>query len=309
MFGKRYVHDLIERSAENPADRRRFLKSATAAGLGMIGASVAGPAATAASASAHDANSISDSAILNFALNLEYLEGEFYSFAVHGHGLPGNLTHGTGRRGPVIGGRAVPFKTRSIRQFAAEIAHDEFDHVRFLHAALGSAAVARPTINIKQSFTAVAIAAGLIKPGQTFDVYANENNFLQGAFIFEDVGVTAFKGAAPLIANKTFLSAAAGMLAVEAYHAATIRSVLFDRDLARQANAISAARDSLDGPSDDDQGITLNGRANIVPADSNSVAFGRTPGRVLNVVYLTPKKASRGGFYPDGVNGQIHTSS
>jgi hypothetical protein len=209
----------------------------------------------------------------------------------------------------VIGGRAVPFKTRSIRQFAAEIAHDEFDHVRFLHAALGSAAVARPTINIKQSFTAVAIAAGLIGPGQRFDVYANENNFLQGAFIFEDVGVTAFKGAAPLISNKTFLSAAAGMLAVEAYHAATIRSVLFDRDLARQANAISAARDSLDGPSDDDQGITVNGRANIVPADSNSVAFGRTPGRVLNVVYLTPKKASHGGFYPDGVNGQIHTSS
>jgi hypothetical protein len=309
MFGKRYVHDLIERSAENPADRRRFLKSATAAGLGMVGVGVAGSAATAASAAAQDANSISDSAILNFALNLEYLEGEFYSFAVHGHGLPGSLTHGTGRRGPVIGGRAVPFKSRAIRQFAAEIAHDEFDHVRFLHAALGSAAVARPTINIKQSFTAVAIAAGLIKPGQTFDVYANENNFLQGAFIFEDVGVTAFKGAAPLISNKTFLSAAAGMLAVEAYHAATIRSVLFDRDLARQANAISAARDSLDGPSDDDQGITVHGRANIVPADSNSVAFGRVPGRVLNVVYLTPKKASHGGFYPDGVNGQIHTSS
>ena len=44
MFGKRYVHDLIDRSAENPADRRRFLTSATAAGLGMIGASVAGPA-------------------------------------------------------------------------------------------------------------------------------------------------------------------------------------------------------------------------------------------------------------------------
>ena len=85
--------------------------------------------------------------------------------------------------------------------------------------------------------------------------------------------------------------------------------MLFDRDLARQANAISAAGDSLDGRSDDDQGITVNGMANIVPADSNSVAFGRTPGRVLNVVYLTPKEASRGGFYPDGVNGQIHTSS
>src|SRR3954449_3038170 len=70
MFGKRYVRDLIERSAENPADRRRFLKSATAAGLGMVGVGMAGSAATAAAAtataSAHDANSISDSAILNF---------------------------------------------------------------------------------------------------------------------------------------------------------------------------------------------------------------------------------------------------
>lgn len=309
MFGKRYVRDLINRSAENPEDRRQFLKCASAAGLGLVGADMLNSVATASSASAADANAISDSAIFNFALNLEYLEGEFYSFAVHGHGLPENLTFGRGPRGPVEGGHKVHFRTKSIRQFAAEIAGDELAHTRFVRSVLGRAAVARPTINLRESFSAAAVAAGLIKPGQKFDVFANDNNFLLGAFIFEDVGVTAFKGAAPLITNKAFLSAAAGILAVEAYHAATIRTELFERGLAPQANAISAARNRLDGPADDDQGITLNGTANIVPADSNSIAFGRTPGRVLNIVYLTPKVATSGGFYPNGVNGQIHTSS
>jgi hypothetical protein len=308
VFGRKYVGKLIDRSAENPADRRQFMKTASAAGLGLVGASfLAGMEAPSASAAA-ESNKISDGAILNFALNLEYLEAEFYSYAVYGSGLPSNLTYGKGRRGPVEGGRAVPFKSKGIKQFATEIAKDEYEHVRFLRGALGGAAVARPEINIKSSFSAAATAAGLIKPGQHFDVFANEDNFLLGAFIFEDVGVTAYKGAAPLISNRTYLGAAAGILAVEAYHAANIRTVLYDRGLAAAANAISNARDSLDGPTDDDQGIIVNGKANIVPADSNGLAFGRSPGQVLNIVYLTPKVANSGGFYPHGVNGQLHTS-
>ena len=310
MFGKNYVADLIDRSAENPADRRRFLKTASATGLGLVGAGLlAGVEATSASASTDSSNAISDSAILNFALNLEYLEAQFYSHAVYGYGLPGNMTSGKGTHGSVQGGHEVPFKTSSIRQFATEIAKDEREHVAFLRSALGSAAVAQPEININSAFTAAATAAGLIKKGQTFNVYANENNFLLGAFIFEDVGVTAYKGAAPLISNKTYLGAAAGILAVEAYHAANIRTVLYNRGLAKDANAISAARDSLDGSSHDDQGVTVGGQANIVPADSNGLAFGRTPGQVLNVVYLTPKAATSGGFYPHGVNGQLHASA
>ncbi|HEX3752001.1 MAG TPA: ferritin-like domain-containing protein, partial [Streptosporangiaceae bacterium] len=116
MFGKKYVADLIDRSAENPDDRRRFLKTASATGLGLVGAGLlAGVEATSASASTDSSNAISDSAILNFALNLEYLEAEFYSHAVYGYGLPSSMTSGKGSRGSVQGGHEVPFKTSSIR--------------------------------------------------------------------------------------------------------------------------------------------------------------------------------------------------
>jgi hypothetical protein len=303
MFGKATVVDMIERSAENDADRRNFLKTAGLAGLGVVGA---GAATTLGAGSAVAAPS--DGAVLNFALNLEYLEAEFYAHAVYGRGLPESITTGKGRRGGVIGGRQVNFKSKAVRSYAREIAADEINHVKFLRSALGSAKVARPKIDIKKSFTAAARAAGLIGPKQTFDPYANENNFLLAAFIFEDVGVTAYKGAAPLISNKTFLEAAAGILAVEAYHAGIIRTNLYAKGLVMAARRISWARDSLDGKSDLDQGIGRMKRANLVPTDRNSIAFSRTAGEVLNVVYLTPERSRKGGFFPNGVNGSINTS-
>jgi ferritin-like protein len=246
--------------------------------------------------------------VLNFALNLEYLEAEFYSFAVCGHGLPGSMTGGSGDPGGVQGGHAVPFKTRAVREFATEIARDEYEHVAFLRKALGRAAVAQPEINLASSFTAAARAAGLIRPNQTFSPFTNENDFLLGAFLFEDVGVTAYKGAAPLISNKTYLEAAAGILAVEAYHAGIVRTNLYAKDLMAAVKAISAARDSLDGKSNDDQGIGGPRHANLVPTDGNSIVYSRSADRVLNIVYLTPKRATKVGFYPKGVNGAINTS-
>ncbi|WP_257927415.1 ferritin-like domain-containing protein, partial [Amycolatopsis iheyensis] len=286
MFGKRFAASMITRSAENDQDRRRFLKAAGMTGLGVVGAGALGglTAGTASAATARPTEAaaaasaeVSDGAVLNFALNLEYLEAEFYLHATTGRGLADSMTTGTGTRGGVTGGRAVRFETRAARQYAQEIASDEKAHVQFLRSALGSAAVSRPAIDLQSSFTAAAQAAGLVKPGHSFDAFACEENFLLAAFLFEDVGVTAYKGAAPLISNKTYLEAAAGILAVEAYHAGNIRSALYQRGDGKATVKLSNARDSLDGPTDDDQGvIDSHGQANIVPTDANGIAYSRS---------------------------------
>ena len=317
MFDEKFITTAIKRSAETTVDRRRLLSMAGIAGVGAAAALVAsaGPAAADENhPEAPEGGGLSDASILNFALNLEYLEAEFYLRATTGVGLPASMTTGTGRRGEVSGGKPVPFTPGGpIQKFANEIAKDEKEHVAFLRSALGGAAVSRPAISLDASFTAAAMAAGLITQGQTFDPYANELNFLFAAFIFEDVGVTAYKGAAPFIANKTYLSAAAGILAVEAYHAAIIRTTLYSEGIQTPAvyadvQKISDARDSLDGASDDDQGIGTAALSNLVPTDANAIAFGRTPGRVLNIVYLNPNVVHAGGFFPHGVNGPINTS-
>ncbi len=132
-----------------------------------------------------------------------------------------------------------------------------------------------------------------------------------GGYLFEDVGITAYKGAAALIDDDDLLEAAAGILAVEAYHMGSLRWILYRRgERARlTANAISDARDTLDGPADLDQGLTTAAsplRANIVPADEAGRAYSRTPQQVLNIVYMTSGRNVRsGGFFPNGVNGAI----
>ena len=304
---------VLEAREKRREGRRDFFRMAAAAAVATpLALTIGGKPLSAQTAP-------SDGDILNFALNLEYLEAQFYVFAVTGAGLSNDLLTGTGARGEATGGRAVVFQDPQVQQYAREIANDEREHVRFLRTALGGTAVAQPTIDIGVSpngaFSNAARAAGLIGPGQSFDPYADDNNFLLAAYIFEDVGVTAYKGASPLITNKTFLEAAAGILAVEAYHAALIRTVLFRKGIQTPAlidatEAISDARDRLDGASDIDQGIRPRGdQSNIAPLDANGLAYSRTAGQVLNIVYLNRMAVTAGGFFPNGVNGPIRTSA
>jgi len=65
---------------------------------------------------------------------------------------------------------------------------------------------------------------------------------------------------------------------------------------------ISDVRDAVHGPDDLDQPIFVDGTVNIVPTDSNGLAYSRAPQQVLNIVYLNPNRMP-GGFFPNGLNG------
>jgi hypothetical protein len=321
--------ETLHSAAQRRAARRLFFRNTAGITAGVIGGGILGACgggggsspAAAQSAPAPAAGAPTDPEILNFALNLEYLEASFYHFAVYGTGLTASMQTGLGTQGTVTGGSQVPFDNPIVAAYAKEIAQDELDHVNFLRTALGASAVALPNINISGtdpagSFSTAARAAGIISAGQTFNPYESDINFLLGAFIFEDVGVTAYKGAAPYITNKTYLEAAAGILAAEAYHAGLVRTVLYSMGVQTpqvftDVQDISNLRNALDHNGMDDQGVQGADASvsNIVPLDSNGLAYSRTTGHVLNIVYGTTAAATSGLFFPNGVNGSINASS
>lgn len=256
----------------NAADRRSFLKGAGFAGLSLAGAAMIGSKFV--NEPKVEAATYSDADILNFALNLEYLEAEFYVMASYGTTLVGlGVISSSDETGPTTGGNKVPnFASSPYATMATALRNHEVDHVLYLRSALGSAAVKKPAINLN------ALGFG----------FMNVYNFLKLARIFEDVGVSAYLGAAPSISSSAYLAAAGAILSTEAFHSGAIRQACV------MNNVVSPAVDSMDVPPT---------AQNYFDVDKNALAIPRTPSEVLKIVY--GGGSTSGGFFPQGVNGGI----
>jgi hypothetical protein len=331
----------LDTLVDKALSRRSFLAAAgaVAATTAMAGCSDDGTVTT-------STGQYSDADVLNYALNLEYLEAEFYLRAATGSGLAAaDTTPGSASTyqtvGSVIPGSAgaVPGLSSAQQALLNEIAYEEQEHVRFLRSALGTAAVPRPALDLSffgplaytAGFTPTAAGAGSFNPFSSFD------NFLVGAYVFEDVGVTAYSGAAPMISaagvTAGYLTAAGGILAVEAYHAAFIRTSLTARAIAAgtasaypylgYANQIAALRATLTvgnsaAPSSTGSvetlltlPATISSPSAIVPCSpTTGVGFLRTVNQVLHIVYGSGTVGAKGGgFFPNGVNSIFATTT
>ena len=260
-------------------NRRKFLKV-----LGVATAAVGAMGVITPSAEAQTSTEVE---VLNFALNLEYLESEFYTWGQYGYGIE-NL--GIGVSGvasgsnPASGGYTqngvqCDFSNSLVfsQAITQEIGVDERAHVTLLRSFLGSAAIAKPNINLNP--------LGL--PINT------ENGFLTLSRIFEDVGVSAYGGAAYLLTTPLVIQTAARILGTESQHVSTIRT-----QIARLAIATTPldGADLIPPPSGpQDQYLSVN-PANGLPAI-------RSVGEVLYLAYGSQVGVKQGGFFPTGING------
>ena len=230
--------------------------------------------------------------ILNLALNLEYLEAEFYthvttgksitSFGIGINGRANGANPTTG--GTTVGSKKVNFSEDEafLHDIAAQIGADERAHVVLLRGALGSSAVAMPNIDL-----------GAL--GFGFD---NHSDFLRAARILEDIGVTAYSGAAGLLKTPDLLTAAC-LLGAEAEHAAAIRT-----QIARLKIPTTALDDvDLVPPPSGEARQVLSIKV------SDGLIAARTAGQVLYLAFGGKAGARQGGFFPTGLNGTIVSST
>jgi rubrerythrin len=123
--------------------------------------------------------------VVNYALTLEYLEAAFYQQAA----------------------KQVPGLSGDLKKLVKELGENEQEHVDALVATakkLGGTPVKKPGVDFGSAFS-------------------DKATFLKVANVFEDTGVSAYNGAAPMIQAAEVLAAAGGIVQVEARHAALIR--------------------------------------------------------------------------------------
>jgi hypothetical protein len=282
-MAKNLINELVSASP----NRRSFLKTIGAATAGVTALSMAGltPA---------QGQTTTEMEVLKFALNLEYLESEFYTYALFGQGIElfgigvTGEANGSNPTGGMVtsGGKKVSFNNPNevlTYEIVEQIGRDERAHVTLLRSALGRQVIAKPNLNLN------ALGFG-------FDSQAD---FLRLSRIFEDIGVSAYGGAAGLLTTPAIITTAARILAAEAEHVSSIRT---------QLSVLNISTSALDGA--DLIGPPAGGQTQVLSINpSNGLPATRTPGEVLFLAFGGKANATSGGFFPSGVNGSITTSS
>ena len=224
--------------------------------------------------------------VLNFALNLEYLEANFYLYASTGTGLSSSLNgNGTAVQG-APGKLPLDANTLAVCQ---ALAQDEVAHIADLRSAiasLGGTAIPQPLINLS--------ANGAI---------TTQAQFISAARQFTALGGSAYIGGAQLlVSNPAVLTTASQILGAEGQHAGVL--------------AYLAISQGINSPKIDAQDLPPSATSYFTADPTRALSPLRTPSQVLGVAYRVstagtvnpPSGVTVGGFFPNGFNGNVKST-
>ena len=277
--------------------RRRFLGGLSGATALMVSAGfVHVPKAYAQTTSTP---SVAD--VLNFALNLEYLEANLYTIVTTGSPIPASLN---GTSTPTIAGNPgkLTLDAPTMALFQA-LAQDEQNHINLLRStltAMGATPISAPPINYA--------AKGAI---------STQAQLLATARQFTEVGNGAYQGSAQLLVSAPDVLAVAGrILGAEGQHLGAINYQIISQDVATAfSTSPTAAVDAYDQPPNTTQYFSVAVPGNT-PGSPAGIPPYRTPQQSLGIVYgvstasttTPPAGVTSGGFLPSGANGNVKST-
>ncbi|WCJ21360.1 Desiccation-related protein PCC13-62 [Euphorbia peplus] len=261
---------------------------------------------------------------IHFALNLEFMEAEFFCYGALGVALDHidpELTSG----GPSsIGAQKANLDPRTS-QIIEEFCYQEVGHIRSIITNVGG--FPRPLYDFSpQNFANFFDEAIGYKLNPPFDPYNNTINYLLASYVIPYVGLTGYVGTMPNLYHSVNKRLVASLLGVEAGQDAVIRTLLYEKmqeevepykiSVAEFTNKISGLRNHLGMCGIKDEGIMVplglsaenKTHSNVLSADENSLSYARTPSEILRIVYGTGNEHMPGGFLPRGGNGRIASS-
>ena len=307
------VGKLKKIAAGHALNRRHFM-----AALGMTGVAAGAGMMSGCSTSNSVAVTTASTAqidMLNFALNVKYLQATFYSFIAKGTDLTGSAVTNSG---PITGGTAAlsfagitgVTNAQQITDMLNEIYYDEKNHVSTLMSLLGISAVFRPAINLGGFGTITA------------------TNALSIARLLEDVGVTVYAGIIGSLSSSdiTLLgqimgadSLHAGILRLTALQNPTIAAYIKADTLDVAPFDPGVAATSAAGPNASGGFFATAGATTATTAYPAGFAFTRTISQALAILFGTETATgsttsvtvaaigtTSGGFFPNGVNGNLN---
>lgn len=273
-------------------NRRSFFTSLSALGAVAATAGLLGSASSAQAQTAAAGPSIVD--VLNFALNLEYLEANLY-ISVSGSDP---LSAGNGAGAPITGLPGTLNLDSQTMAIAQNLAQDETHHIELLRELifkLNGTPINQPAIDYTL--------------GGKMSIQT-QAQFLAVARQFTSVGASAYAGGAQyLVSNPFVLTGAAQILGAEAQHMGGVSYLCATQGI------MSPAVDSLDYPPAPPNKFFVLTPTTTPISYTGGPALGpfRTPAQVLGIVYGVstattvnpPTGITSGGFFPKGLNGAV----